>query len=59
MEKRPKEKESESEEETMLAPKRVRGGKVNMTDDEIKEYEEKTERLAQECAKEKPPKKRE
>ena len=51
MEKRPKEKESESEEETMLAPKRVRGGKVNMTDDEIKEYEEKTERLAQECAK--------
>ena len=29
-----------------------------MTDEEIQEYEEKTERLAQECAKEKPKKKR-
>ena len=55
MEKRPRERESESEEETTLAPKRARGGKVILTDEEIKE---KTERLAQECAKEKPPKKR-
>ena len=58
MEKRPRERESESEEETTLAPKRARGGKVIMTDEEIQEYEEKTERLAQECAKEKPKKKR-
>ena len=57
MEKRPRERESESEEETTLAPKRARGGKVILTDEEVTEYEEKTERLAQECAKEKPPKK--
>ena len=42
----------------MLAPKRARGVKVIMTDEEIKSYEEKAERLAQECAKEKPKKKR-
>ena len=40
----------------MLAPKRARGGKVIMTGEEIKNYEEKAERLAQECAKENPKK---
>ena len=41
---------------TTLAPKRARGGKVIMSDEQIQEYEEKTEKLAQECAKEKPKK---
>ena len=58
MEKRPRERESESEEETTLAPKRARGGKVIMTDEEVNDYEERSERLAQEYAKEKPKKKR-
>lgn len=58
MEKRSRERETESEEEKTLAPKRARGGKVILTDEEIKEYEGKTKCLAQECAKEKPPKKR-
>ena len=57
MEKRPRERESESEEETTLAPKRARGGKVIMTDEEVNDYEERSERLAQEYAKEKPKKK--
>ena len=45
MEKRPRERESESEEETTLAPKRARGGKVILTDEEVTEYEEKTESM--------------
>ena len=40
-----------------MAPKRARG-KVIMSEEQMQEYGENTERLAQECDKEKPKKKR-
>lgn len=56
-EKRPREDESDTE-ETVLAPKRARGGTVTLTDDDMEAYRLSTERLAQEWAKDQPKKKR-
>ena len=58
VEKHPRESEEEENEVTTQAPKRSRGGKVVMTDEDTQQYEEKAGRLRDECGKQNPKKKR-
>jgi len=57
-EKHARESEGEELEVTTQAPKRARGGRMVMTDEDRQQYEEKAEKLIDECGKENPKKKR-